>query len=317
MGVTRNMLTPDQFRDRYLKGVWAAIPLPWTEQGTVDESLLRHLVAVYKAAGVHGVYTTGTDGEFHVLDFPEFRALVDVFSRIVEEIDLPAQVGTTWLHTAGVLERTAYARDKGINAVQIALPFWQALNDREVTTFFGQLAQAFPDIAIIHYNIASAKRFLSGADYERLVDVAPNLVGTKQTGGNVAALEEVIIATPTIHHFVVDPHVVPGILLGAKGTYSAIVNISSTWMMKWWADCERGDWTSATRRKVVVDRMDRDAQLLLPHLTAEPSWAKLYARCGVAPQISLTVRAPYLGASETDAKAFRQLLEERYPELVE
>lgn len=299
-----------------LRGVWAAIPLPWSADGHVDGGLMTELCATYKASGVAGVYTTGTDGEFHVLDQPDYREMVDAFGRAVDRTGIPAQVGVTWVHTKGVLERIAYARERGIRAVQVALPFWQGLNDRELLGFFEDIARAFSDVAVIHYNIALARRFLTGAEYRLIREVAPNLVGTKQTGGHVGAFEAVVLATPEIRHFVVDPHIVPGALLGARGTYSAIVNINSRWTADWWGACERGDWIEATRRKVLVDQMDADAQRLLPHLTAEPSWSKLYTRCGVAPQISLAVRAPYLAATEEDARVFRALLEERYPELV-
>ena len=307
---------PRRFRDQHLKGVWAAIPLPWTARGTLDAGMLRELVSLYKAAGVHGVYTTGTDGEFHVLEIAGYREMVDAFARAVTDLDMPAQVGVTWVHTAGVIERMAYARDRGIHAVQVALPFWQPLNDRELTGFFADLAKEFPDVAVIHYNIALAKRFLTGAEYRALLGVAPNLVGTKQTGGNVAAFEEVVLATPELHHFVVDPHIVPGLLLGAKGTYSAAVNISATWMMEWWADCERGDWTAATRKKVMLDRMDREAVRRLPHLSAEPAWSKLYTRCGILPTMTLAVKAPYLAATEEDASVFRALLESEFREMI-
>ena len=110
--------------------------------------------------------------------------------------------------------------------------------------------------------------------------------------------------------------VVPGVLLGASSSYSAAVNINSAWMMRWWADCERGDWIEATRKKVLLDQMDRDASRRLPHLTAEPAWAKLYAQCGIAPSMSLAIRAPYAAASAEDAQAFRELLGTAYPELV-
>ncbi|MBM4420907.1 MAG: dihydrodipicolinate synthase family protein [Chloroflexi bacterium] len=307
---------PERFRDQHLHGVWAAIPLPWTDRGVVDEGVLRELLRIYREAGVHGVYTTGTDGEFHVLDIADYRSLVDAFARGAADVGIPAQVGVTWLHTAGVLERIAYARDRGINAVQVALPFWQPLSDREILNFFADLARAFPDVALIHYNIALAKRFLTGAEYRSILEVAPTLVGTKQTGGNVAAFEEVVLATPRLHHFVVDPHVVPGVLLGARGTYSAAVNISARWMMEWWRDCERGDWQAATRKKVMLDRMDREAVGLLSHLTAEPSWSKLYTRCGIYPKMPLRVRAPYLSATDEDAAAFTRLLETGYPEMI-
>jgi dihydrodipicolinate synthase/N-acetylneuraminate lyase len=310
-------MNPSEFRDQSLRGVWAAIPLPWDGEMHVDSGLLYELVAAYKAAGLNGVYTTGTDGEFHVLEADEFERVVAAFARAVSDVGIAGQVGVTWLHTEGVLRRIAISSAYGIDAVQVALPFWEPLNDRELLGFFEDMTKAFPEVALIHYNIFRAKRILRGTDYQKILEVSPNLVGTKQTGGDLRAFEEVVLETPTLHHFVVDPNIVPGVLYGAKGTYSAVANISSRWMVDWWTECERGDWPAATRRKLLLDRMDAEAVALLPHITAEPAWSKLYARSGIAPTIPLTVRAPYLAASEEDAVAFRGLLQRSYPELVE
>ena len=64
-----------------LSGVWAAMPTPWRDARRIDAGVVAELLRRYKAAGFDGAYTTGTDGEMHVLDLPEFRELVDAFSR--------------------------------------------------------------------------------------------------------------------------------------------------------------------------------------------------------------------------------------------
>ena len=78
----------------------------------------------YAEAGLDGAYTTGTDGEMHVLELDEFRSLVEAFARSAQETGMPAQVGCAWLHTAGVIERGRLAYDHGIDRIQVALPAW-------------------------------------------------------------------------------------------------------------------------------------------------------------------------------------------------
>jgi hypothetical protein len=48
-----------------LKGMWAGLPVPWTDQDQVDESVLRENVRRICRVGAHGVYTYGTTGEFY------------------------------------------------------------------------------------------------------------------------------------------------------------------------------------------------------------------------------------------------------------
>jgi dihydrodipicolinate synthase/N-acetylneuraminate lyase len=298
-----------------LQGVWAALPTPWAESGTIDPGLVAELVRRYRAAGVDGVYTTGTDGEMHVLDWDDFRALVDAFAAAVRETGLPAQVGCTWSHTDGVLARMRYARERGIDRVQVALPSWVPLDDDELLRFFSALQGGCPNLQLVHYNIARSGRFLGGKEYRAVLEVAPNLVGTKHTGGDVASLIEIVEATPQLRHFVVDQQIVPGALFGAKGFYSFLVNLSPRFTAELWRDCLRGDWAEAARKRTVADAFFRD-WLASPGLpNASPALAKIATRAGLFPEMPLAVRGPYRAGTDDLVTALRRLLQERYPEL--
>jgi len=298
-----------------LQGVWAALPVPWAADGTVDSGLVAELVRRYRATGVDGVYTTGTDGEMHVLEWDDFRRLVDAFAAAVQAVGLPAQVGCTWSHTEGVLRRMRYAQERGIGCVQVALPSWVPLGDDEVRRFFAELQEGCPELGLVHYNIARAGRFLTGKDYRAILEVAPNLVGTKHTGGDVGSLIEIVQATPGVRHFVVDQQIVPGALFGAKGFYSFLVNLGPRFTVDLWRDCQRGDWTEAARKRVTAEAFFRDwlGQDGLP--TASPSLAKIATRAGIFPAMPLAVRAPYRAGTEEQVASLRALLEGRYPEL--
>ena len=307
-------MTPDQFKTDHLHGVWPAIPLPWRDDDSLDAGLLREIVLRYKAAGVDGVYTTGTDGEVSALDFDDFKRMVDVFAAAVQEAGLPAQVGCTWLHTKGVLQRVAYAVDRGIQCVQIHQPFWTPLNDTELIRFFATLSEQFPDIGVVHYNIAKS-RFLHGSDYAKILPEAPTLIGSKHTGGSPTELMGCLIQAPSMHHFVVDGQAMPGAMLGAKGIYSFTVNLNPTWVVDFWAACARGDAAEAARRRLLEARFF-DAWLpTVGEVSASQSFAKIATRCGIAPEMPLRVRAPYMAGTEAHVDALRALLDGEFREL--
>lgn len=303
------------FDEVSLRGVWAALALPWGDGGALDCGLIREVVGRYQAAGVNGVYTTGTDGELHVLELDGFRRLVDAFVPAVAAAGLPAQVGCTWVNAEGVHRRAEYARAQGIGCVQLALPFWEPLSVDEAVRFFADFGEAFPELALVHYNIAKTGRFLTGADYRAVLDVAPTLIGTKQTGGDVGSLIEVVQATPELRHFVVDGQIVPGALFGAKGFYSFLVNLNPRFTVELWRDCERGDWVEAARKRMLVESFFRDWLSDVGPVTASPALAKLAARVGIAPEMPLHVRSPYRAATEAQVTALRRLLREGYGEL--
>jgi dihydrodipicolinate synthase/N-acetylneuraminate lyase len=298
-----------------LEGVWAAIPTPWMTSGGIDAGQVAELVARYKAHGINGVYTTGTDGEMHVLDLPEFKALVDAFAASTGASGIPAQVGCTWHHTDGVIERIRYARDRGIDHVQIALPSWVPLNDREMLSFFETIATALPDVRIIHYNIAKAGRFLTGRDYRAILNVTSNLIGSKHTGGDVGSIIEIAAATPELRHFVVDTQIVPGALFGAKGFYSFLVNLNPVFAAALWQDCVKGDWTEAARKRVLVDAFFRAWLADTGGISGSPALGKIATKAGIFPDVSLAVRAPYQSGTDAHVAQLRSLLDERFPEL--
>ncbi len=299
-----------------LTGVWAALPVPWATDESVDGGLVAELVRRYHEAGIDGAYTTGTDGEMHVLEWDDFCRLVDAFAGAADETGLAVQVGCTWSHTEGVLKRMRYAQERGITCVQVALPSWVPLGDDEVKRFFTSLQTGCPELSLVHYNIARSGRFLTGKDYRAVLEDAPNLVGTKHTGGDVGSLIEIVQATPEVRHFVVDQQIVPGALFGAKGFYSFLVNLGPRFAVELWRDCVGGDWTEAARKRTVADALFRDWLGTSGLPTASPALAKIATRAGIFPAMPLTVREPYRPGTEGQVEALRSLLQDRYEEMV-
>jgi dihydrodipicolinate synthase/N-acetylneuraminate lyase len=298
-----------------LSGVWVAMPTPCTSSGTIDAGVVGELVGRYAAAGLHGAYTTGTDGEMHVLDLPEFTALAEAFGRAVSKAGIPAQMGCTWSHTDGVIERARIAQANGINTIQVALPSWVPLNDREMLRYFEVLQRELPEMRLVHYNIANAGRFLTGKDYQAILEVAPNLAGSKHTGGNVASLIEIVDATPGLDHFVVDTQIVPGALFGAKGFYSFVANLSPALTLKLWSLASGGHWDDAARLRERIDRLFRTWRSARDGITASPALGKIATAAGVLPEMPLAVREPYLAGGAQDVDHLRDLFMSEFPEL--
>ena len=56
-------------------GPWAGLPVPWTKNDRFDEAVFRTDVQRCCDAGVPGVYTAGTTGEFYAMEFEEWKAV--------------------------------------------------------------------------------------------------------------------------------------------------------------------------------------------------------------------------------------------------
>ena len=88
-----------------LRGVWAALIVPWTERNELDEARFIKECRSYGDTGVHGIYTGGTTGEFYAQDDRTFEAITRIACREGHTANLPVQIGCTTLST-----RTARAR---------------------------------------------------------------------------------------------------------------------------------------------------------------------------------------------------------------
>lgn len=231
-----------------IRGVWAGITLSWDDKFRLDASLYEANLRRGVVAQVHGIYTTGSTGEFYVLEYEEFRTMVDIATEVCGDAGMPLQIGCCSDGTAKTIRLIEYAASKEVvGAVQVNLPYWMALNDREVLQFFMDLYTACPDIPIVHYNIPRAKRFLLGRDYARILEVAPSLVGAKFTfaGSHFGQLQDSIIATPDLSYFVGENLLVSGMLLGARGVYSSLVCTNPDWMLEMYRKAELRQWEEA------------------------------------------------------------------------
>lgn len=303
-------------KDR-LRGVWVAMPTPWNGDGSVDAGIVRELVERYAAAGLHGAYTTGTDGEVHVMELAELEQLAKPFATTAVRTGLPAQIGCGWPHTHGVIERGRVAREHGVGIIQVNLPSWIPLNDDEVDRFYGEIGQALPELLLIHYNIMRSGRMLNGADFARIHAVAPGLAGSKHTGGNISLLMDIIDATPGMAHFMVDSDIVTGGLFGSPGYYSFIANTSPAFALSMMAACDRGDWEGAAEHAKLCQRFFRRWLPLCPEINSSSALAKIATAAGILPGMPLAIKAPYTSGTQRHVEELRALLRDEFPELID
>ena len=300
-----------------LKGVWVSITIPWDENGNLDEGTFRENAAKLAECGVHGLYTTGSTGEFHALDFDEFEQLVDAFAAETEGKIL-TQVGCSWMNTRDSIRMARYAVDKGIDGVQVAVPFWMELNDAEVLQYFVDLSQACPDVGITHYNIRRAKRFLNGKDYTRICEQVPNLIGTKFCSSEFSAWMEMQINGPELCHFCGEGNLVVGMMFGAAGMYCSQALMNPEFILDWYGMCERKEWEAASQIQWKVNRwLVKDVYPLIEAGHLDPTLDKAFQEMAGWLKGSRWTRPPYIPLSDEEMAKLVEGSRTRYPEMFE
>ncbi|HET8522208.1 MAG TPA: dihydrodipicolinate synthase family protein [Thermomicrobiales bacterium] len=311
------MVQPVALTRENLRGVWAAIATPFDEHDQIDEESFRENVRRLAAAGVDGIYTTDSDGEFYGLDLDEFKRLVDIFADETARIGIPTQVGVTWTNTAGMIDRIRHAADRGILGAHIGHPYFMDMTSESYRQFWLDIAGAVPsEFALIHYNTPRVHNTQTGADYAQLSELLPNLVGTKQVTSSFPEFLSITQQAPDLAHFTGEHALVPFTLFGAVGLYSWLVNFNAPYVVAWYQECLAGNLEAAARRQIRVNAMN---DLKLSIFGRDNYHAILNKGMAAASEFLVghhRTRRPYLPVPDAKVAEFRRRMEEDFPDLV-
>ncbi|MDB5076242.1 MAG: dihydrodipicolinate synthetase [Chloroflexi bacterium] len=300
-----------------LHGVWAAVATPFDEDGRFDEGVFRENIRRLHAAGVHGVYTTDSDGEFYAIEFDEFRRIVAVFADETQRLGIPTQVGVTWCNTEGMLDRLRFASAHGILGAHVGHPFFMPMTPESYRNFWHEVHQAVPDwFALIHYNTPRVHNYQRGSDYAVLAQEIPNLVGTKHVGSDFPEFMALVTDAPTLSHFTSEHAFTPYTLFGARGIYSWFVNFNARYMVEWYDDMVHERWDLAKHRQ---QRM----HAFMKAMNIFHDSGNLHGIVGKAVTASSSflvpanrTRRPYLAIPDEKVQRFREIVEEQLPDML-
>jgi 4-hydroxy-tetrahydrodipicolinate synthase len=208
-----------------LRGILAAMCTPFDRAGQLDEGALRDLTDGLIAAGVHGLITCGSTGEFSALSVEERKRVSEVVAKQADgRVPIVPQTGSTSLRTA--LELTRHAKSFGADAVMVVPPYYEPLSEDELYDYFRDIAEA-AGIPIMVYNIPSCTGMNLKPDFvARMAREIENVRYVKDSSADLSQVSELIYA----HHDTVtvfngwDTIVYPGLALGSQGAVWGAAN---------------------------------------------------------------------------------------------
>jgi len=303
-----------------LIGPWAGLPVAWKEDLTFDEEAYRADVRRTCRAGVPGVYTGGTTGEFYAMEFDEFKAVTKATVEECKSCGTPVMIGVTSTYTLGVQRRAGYAAELGADAIQLALPFWMEIDDREVVTFFKQAARACPELTVCIYETTRSKKSLTVEQHRNIHAAVPAYRAVKANAGTVgstpqgcAALSEFVnVWVGERGWLTLGPH-------GAIGSASALVYMNPRVILNMFKLLQEKKWDEL---KPWTDRVGSLHTEGLAPFTEKGFTDTAYDHLqgAVAGFLKMPVRSrggPYVSATDQDVKQLRAWMQEHTPELLE
>ncbi|MDX9916920.1 MAG: 4-hydroxy-tetrahydrodipicolinate synthase [Gudongella sp.] len=210
-----------------IKGIYTPIVTPFAEDESIDYGKLKHNLDLLSKSDLDGIVVLGSNGEFvylnhkEKLEFIEF--CVNNFSKEKNII-----VGTSYDSTIETIKFCKEAAQLGAVAALVLPPHYYkgGMNEEVLYMHFTDVADESP-IPIMLYNMPGNTGINMSSKLIARLAKHPNIVGIKDTSGNIVQLTEIV--RDTDEDFVVFAgnagYLLPALTIGARGATVALGNI--------------------------------------------------------------------------------------------
>ena len=177
-------------------GILTPIVTPFLHDDTVDERGLRHNVARWMRTPLTGLVVLGSNGEAPQLDDDEADRVIAVTREEVPR-DRVLIAGTGRESTRATIEATRRAAGYGVDAVLVRTPsfFKPQLTNAVFVRHYQEVADASP-VPVLLYNVTMFTGVNLSPDAVEALAAHPNIVGMKESGGDIAQIAEYVARTP-------------------------------------------------------------------------------------------------------------------------
>ncbi|RFB83256.1 dihydrodipicolinate synthase family protein [Rhizobium leguminosarum bv. trifolii] len=215
-------------------GNWASLLLPIAADDSIEFDKLGEEIDILIAAGVDGIYSNGTAGEFHNQTEEEFDRIQAMLAERCEAFSMPFVIGACQPDPRIMLDRVRRAAGLGPRAIQVILPDWWPLNDAEAIDFLKRAADAADGVPLILYNPPHAKRVLTPKELGMVCAPVPEVIGIKLADGDDAWYAETRQHLSGLSLFVPGHHLATGVRQGvAAGSFSNVACLSPRGAQIW------------------------------------------------------------------------------------
>ncbi len=176
----------------FIKGVVVPMITPIDGDELIDEEKIREQVDYVINGGVTGILLYGSNGEFYVIEEDEVeRGLKIVVDQAAGRVPIYFGIGAISTKKAVRLARMAVAN--GAASVSILQPMFLKPTKDELFLHFKTIADAIPQTPVLLYNNPGRVGYTLSADLvEKLAHQVPNIVGMKDTSGDITQTSEFI-----------------------------------------------------------------------------------------------------------------------------
>ncbi len=228
-------------------GIIPAMVTPLTKNDELNEPSLRRLTNFLIENGVHGVFVTGSQGEFWAFSAEEKQRAWEI---VVEETNgrVPVYAGTAAITTREAIALTQTAEKVGVDAVSVLTPFFVNPNPDELYEHYRAIAAATSLPVLLYTNPDRTNVKISAALLSRLAKIE-NIVGIKDSSGDLTLTTEYLANVPEDFSIIMgrDTLIFAGLMHGAKGAIAATANVVPALVVSIYERFKQNDFKGALK----------------------------------------------------------------------
>jgi 4-hydroxy-tetrahydrodipicolinate synthase len=209
--------------------ILTAMITPFGADGSLNVNEACRVAEHLVANGNDGVVVSGTTGESPALEDDE---KIELFAAIKKRLGNAGTVvaGTGGNNTKHSIELTKRAAQTGVDAVLAVVPYYNKPTPDGLLEHFGAIAEADP-IPVVMYNVPGRTgQNMAAATTHELARRHRNIVGLKESSGNVEQHAQLVSENPRPDDFTIwsgdDYFFLPALALGAYGVVSVAAHVA-------------------------------------------------------------------------------------------
>ncbi len=212
-------------------GVYPPVPTFFDDQEDLDLATLRRHLRRLADSGIAGYVLMGSNGEAVHLSEGEREQVITTAREVVGsgEQAMPIVAGCGDQSARATIALCHMAARCGADFALVLPPSYYRglMNNRALIAYYQAVADSSP-LPVILYNMPASAAGID-LDAATICTLAghPNIVGLKDSAGNIAKLAQVVAATPESFKVYAGSasFLLPALAVGAVGTVAALANI--------------------------------------------------------------------------------------------
>jgi 4-hydroxy-tetrahydrodipicolinate synthase len=248
-----------------IHGIIPPVATPMLANEDLDIPRLKWFLDHLIGHGVHGVFVLGTNSEFYALDEGEKQEVIAVSVAHVNK-RVPLYAGTGAETTREAVRLTRMAEKEGADGVSVITPYFISPNQQEIFDHYRRIAESTSLPVILYNNPSTCGGLMIGVDTVARLAEIPNILGVKDSSGNLENTQEYVKAVPPRFSVLMgrDTLIFPSLLMGARGAVPATGNIAPHLLVAIYESFRKGDLEGSKAAQLRLNPLRLALQLCTP-----------------------------------------------------